>query len=681
MAGIGTAYGPHLPPQQQQPPQPNPFQASDPGSPTGAQMLEVLGHMVHQSQEQVRTLGQQTQDQLRVLGRTLETVTARAGDRGDANAWSRLLPRPDIFKPQTRDDEISGFPEWAWQFKQYIRAIDSEMCNMLEEVESELQTEVLLGNMTPDAQNQAKKLFALLTTLLRERPLQLLRSAEQGNGFEAWRLLTTTLAPASKSRSLALLGAIAQFPAMSNANVLEQLLRLEELFRKYSQAAGSEVSSDLKSALLLRSLPQSVKTHVSMTCSESSTYEVLRETVVRWERNTQKWSHTFVNSTSSSTTNDTSAPMEVDRVKGKGKDKGKGYHSYYNSKGDKGKSGGKHEKGYGQQHGKGGWSSKGSWSTGGSWSNEGKGKGYNGKSNDHKGEKGKWNGKGDSKGQSKGKGKYKNDNTCRICGKPGHWGNECWMNKGSVKHISEESSSSASSSSSTAPTSTASVKRVFNLAADDHVPETVIYTIAEGDSDRESVESWWCRVVQCVDLFEQDDDEVIDYSHETYTVFDMTTTDSYPNDLEWVVRGVKDHAPQATASWESDPNFCEIVLDSGADVSVMPVEWLEHGFGSVGHGQVRMQDAQGHTMPCKGSRVITLDLGPICVQEQFYASAVSTPLMSLGRLLRQGWSIEQRQGSLCLCNRLRRLKFRSPSRGTAWLSKQACTWFRPQTWM
>ena len=132
MAGMDPAYGPHLPPQPQQPPQPNPFQASDPGSPTGAQMLEVLGQMVHQSQEQVRTLGQQTQDQLRVLGRTLETVTARAGDRGDANAWSRLLPRPDIFKPQTRDDEISGFPEWAWQFKQYIRAIDSEMCNMLD---------------------------------------------------------------------------------------------------------------------------------------------------------------------------------------------------------------------------------------------------------------------------------------------------------------------------------------------------------------------------------------------------------------------------------------------------------------------------------------------------------------------------------------------------------------------
>eukprot|EP00439_Symbiodinium_sp_Y106_P035577 s4713_g4.t1 len=180
------------------------------------------------------TLGHQTQEQLRVLGRTLEIVTARAGGRGVANAWSRLLPRPDIFKPQTRDEEISGFPEWAWQRKQYLHAIDGDMCDMVEEVESDLSAEVLLGNVSPEAQNQAKKLYALLTTLVRERPLQLLRSAEQGNGFEAWRLLTSTLAPASKSRSLALWGAITQFPAMSTTNVLEQLLRLEELFRKYS---------------------------------------------------------------------------------------------------------------------------------------------------------------------------------------------------------------------------------------------------------------------------------------------------------------------------------------------------------------------------------------------------------------------------------------------------------------
>ncbi|CAE7352802.1 unnamed protein product, partial [Symbiodinium sp. CCMP2456] len=395
---------------------------------------------------------------------------------------------------------------------------------MLDEVESDLSKAALLINQSPDAQNQAKKLYALLTTLLRERPLQLLRSAEQGNGFEGWRILTATLAPASKSRSLALLGAITQFPAMSNANVLEQLLRLEELFRKYQQAAGSEVPKELKSALLLRSLPQSVKTHVSMTCSEDCSYDTLRETVVRWERNTQKWTQS-------------------------------------------------------------------------------------------------------------------------------HWGNECWMNNGRVQNVSEDCSTSvpSSSASSVSSSATASVKRVFNLTADDHVPETSIYTIAEDESECGSIDSWWCRVVQCYDLLEQDDDEVIECEMNSYIVHDMTTTDTYSSDLEWLVRGVTQHS-EASDTWEHDSNCCEIVLDSGADVSVMPARWLEQGYGLVADSKVRMQDAQGHTMPCQGSRVITLDLGSICVQEQFYASAVSAPLMSLGRLLRQGWSIEQRQGGLCLCN-------------------------------
>ena len=146
-------------------PQPNPFAPTDPGSPTSTQMMEILGQRVQQNQEQARTLSHQTQEQLRVLGRTLEVVTARAGDRGEANAWSRLLPRPDIFKPQTRDEEISGFPKWAWQFKQYLRAIDGDMCNMVEEVEADLSAEALFGSMSPEAQDQAKKLCALLTTL------------------------------------------------------------------------------------------------------------------------------------------------------------------------------------------------------------------------------------------------------------------------------------------------------------------------------------------------------------------------------------------------------------------------------------------------------------------------------------------------------------------------------------
>ena len=79
----------------------------------------------------------------------------------------------------------------------------------------------------------------------------------------------------------------------------------------------------------------------------------------------------------------------------------------------------------------------------------------------------------------------------------------------------------------------------------------------------------------------------------------------------------------------------EIVLDSGADVSVMPEQWLQLELGQV--------------MPNLGTRMVSLDLGPACIQERFHASSVGTPLLSLGRLLRKGWSLSHRNNTLCLC--------------------------------
>ena len=63
-----------------------------------------------------------------------------------------------------------------------------------------------------------------------------------------------------------------------------------------------------------------------------------------------------------------------------------------------------------------------------------------------------------------------------------------------------------------------------------------------------------------------------------------------------------------------------------------------------------MVDAQGKEMKNHGSRKITLDLGPAMIQEEFYASDVGAPLISLGRLLKKGWSLDHRNGLLHLCN-------------------------------
>ena len=439
---------------------------------------------------------------------------------------------------------------------------------------------------------------------------------------------------------------------MTNTNYHEQVLKLEELCRKYEQSAGKAVDSELKAAILLRSLPGPLRTHVSVNCKEDASYEDLREVILRYERATQKWTTQLVVGTSSrSDPNDTSGPMDVDRVweKGKGKEKGK-----YKGKGKD------HKGGY---HGKGGKDrfQNNNYDQNHSWRNNGKGgKEYSkGKGKFWGKDKGKGKGK-ESKG--KGKGEQRKDNVpynnCKICGKPGHWSKECWMNKNRVNQVDEGTSNASSSTNSTVTMSssrpqTASVKRIFNLA-DECERSCTVYameTVSEGEEYVEDEESWWCRRVEWYAL-DEDDECPCEELPQTLEVFDLTCEDALPGDDEWSQNYVRvlEHGGLEEEGGQSYSSF-EVVLDSGADVSVMPESWLHMGIGqATSEGQVQMLDAQGVEMPSLGTRLITLDMGPACIQERFHASTVGSPLLSLGRLLKQGWTLDHRSNMLCLCN-------------------------------
>lgn len=79
-----------------------------------------------------------------------------------------------------------------------------------------------------------------------------------------------------------------------------------------------------------------------MTIQDTTTYDILRESILQYDQSTIKWSSMMPWGTT--TQNDLPTPMEIGRIKGKGKDgkgKGKGYKGF--DKGSKGK--GKGDKG------------------------------------------------------------------------------------------------------------------------------------------------------------------------------------------------------------------------------------------------------------------------------------------------------------------------------------------------
>ena len=109
---------------------------------------------------------------------------------------------------------------------------------------------------------------------MKGRPLEIVRSVGESNGFEAYRLLYKTLSPTLKARALALLGAIASYPPFTSGSLLEQILRFEDLHTRYRQASGKAIDEQLTSAVLMRSLPLEVKSHATVNLPEDARPEM-----------------------------------------------------------------------------------------------------------------------------------------------------------------------------------------------------------------------------------------------------------------------------------------------------------------------------------------------------------------------------------------------------------------------
>lgn len=227
--------------------------------------------------------------------------------------------------------------------------------------------------------------------------------------------------------------------------MLENLLQLDLLLDQYRLASGHEMPEDLVVATVLRCVTPNVRQHLELTLDDKVDYQALKEKLILMDKNSKAWSgDTYLKMVQNSMGvggNNGPTPMEVDQVgQVKGKDKG-------GKKGSKGK--------------------KGNWFPFGFSGGKYGGKSYKGKGKKgSKGKKGGKKGKGKYGGRGKVKGGMMNNNTCRVCGQQGHWGNECPNRAQAVTQQTLAESEIASSAGGKRSTTTSSV-------ASTNVPKTV----------------------------------------------------------------------------------------------------------------------------------------------------------------------------------------------------------------
>ena len=285
-------------------------------------------------------------------------------------------------------------------------------------------------------------------------------------------------------------------------------------------------------------------------------------------------------------------------------------------------------------------------------SDKGKGKGK-GKYDFSKG-KSKGKGKSDSKGKGLGKNQSQNSSVvCHYCGKQGHMKKECFKfqrdqsgQKGGGKgkygnavrqvqidEVPEGSSNAEAASSSSGPPSKPAVRlveRVFDLTA---IPETsssgairVVSSFHEMDSSSVIHEpcSNFCKSYagRCTCDFKQ---------------FDLTCSDSDGiwTNSPWLQDDLTSHVRMLN---DDSQGLDDIVLDSGADVSALPLCYS--GVGTeIHHDGSLFVDAQGNALHVDCTRLAKVQFGDVTFKEKFIVSGVTTPLLSLGNIMRSGWSI------------------------------------------
>ena len=331
-----------------------------------------------------------------------EQQAENAKNRGGFGSYSdasKVVKMPESLGFENQDADHSKWTEFVVGFKAWLTFAEPQFDAGLRDAEA-ASDPLDINVMSAEEAARSKRLFSVLSGLLRHRPLVILNSVTDRNGYEVWRLLTSVFAPKTKARGLAILSTLMQYPSFTKDRTLrEQISALERLAQEYQLVAKKEVQDDLMLGTLIRALPANIRNQVQLQITETSTYCDVKDRVLAFEMVSTTWSHQKVqqelglpgaNPHMQGPGYQGPAPMEIDEVQYKG-----------GKKGGKGK-----EKGKGKGFG--------AWQQGGGWPPR-SGKGKDGK----KGCKGKDKGKtGKGKGQGDG-------SKCLYCGKPGHWKRDC----------------------------------------------------------------------------------------------------------------------------------------------------------------------------------------------------------------------------------------------------------------
>ena len=83
--------------------------------------------------------------------------------------------------------------------------------------------------------------------------------------------------------------------------------------------------------------------------------------------------------------------------------------------------------------------------------------------------------------------------------------------------------------------------------------------------------------------------------------------------------------------------------------------WSLNSHTRIGIADLKFADAQGSPLAVSECLAVLVDLGGIMLKGDFIMASVTAPLLSLGKLLRTGWSLHASESGMTLTKEPRRI--------------------------
>ena len=223
-----------------------------PSLPTGPDQQAAQQLDMQATQSMVMSLAQTAQQALMMVSHQSKQQPPSDAS-GRFTLANKVLKYPEAFGTENADQDALSWIAWSTSFRNWVTFAEPAYENDLAEVERRLTDVPHATNMPPVCLERARKLYVILSSVLKGRPLAILRGVEDRNGFECWRQLTCQFSPRARSRSLAMPSAIMALPAFTRERTLrEQLMSFERLISEYEKASGNPLPEMSSCQLCLR---------------------------------------------------------------------------------------------------------------------------------------------------------------------------------------------------------------------------------------------------------------------------------------------------------------------------------------------------------------------------------------------------------------------------------------------